>query len=189
MCFYDKSFWDLVCGLDINTITAIMSVLIAATALWVSIRSDKRSENHTKLSAYPRVMGGSFDKNVLIKRSMRHIGFEIANRGNSPAIIKNAVLFFDGKEVLRNDGHAYIDFIREKTQNFEDVKLGFFLPDGVIGIGEEKVMWELKYDTELDNIDDIIKLDILIEYESIYHDKIFVYDSRDDFETHNVKSK
>lgn len=174
------AIWAWVSGLE-------ASIFIALIALLFSIWQGFEIRKHNRLSAYTRIMGGSFDKNVPMRDNMRHIGFQITNHGNSLAIIKNAILFFDGKEVLRNDGSAYIDFISAKTKNFEDVILRFVVSDGFMGKGEKLILWELKYDTETYNIDDIQKLDLQIEYESIYQDKTFIFDSRDDFETHSMK--
>ncbi len=171
-----------------SVFTGFVSVLIAGFSLWLSKQADKRNEKQARLLVQPRLTSETFDRNVPMTSNMRHIGFEIKNNGIGPALIKNAILFFDGKEVLRNDGLAYINFISAKTQDFKEVKFEFVVPDSIIGIGKKQVMWQLQYDTITQTIDDIIKLDLQIEYESIYQDRTFIFDSRDDFKTHDEKS-
>ncbi len=184
MCFYDKSFWDILCGLDINAIIAMMSVIIAGTALWVSIRGDKRNEKKARLSVQPLlkiIAEKQWKPSLGDPNRIEQLDLKIINQGLGPAIIKNFILQFDGKELTRNDQDSHFRKAQEKLrgQGGEDAKLSFLAPDSVIQEGDNKLLLWIEYDSVKYNTDGIAKLDILVEYYSIYKDETFNCSTKD----------
>ena len=179
--------WDWVLCWEADIVTATATVVLAVTSVLASIlgflKYSKEAEKRLRqdrILAYPLVMGQSSYNKIPMEDDMRHVMFQVANRGTSPAIIRNFVLFFDGKEVARNNSRDYFNFLNRMTQEFKDTIFLVLLPDSYIGIGEEKTLWELKYNIKNQNINEIEKIDVLIEYESILQDKIYTYDGRND---------
>ncbi len=191
MCFYDKSFWDLVCGLDINTITAIMSVLIAATALWVSIRSDKRSENkarlsnersekHNRLSVKPFL---SCVRDLKVEQGIRLVTLKFVNSGVGPAVITKFILM-DGDEIVscNNSVAGYVFLIEELKPLVlepDNAKIGLFTGGDVLQAGEEHLVWKFKYTPQSGALQFTNRISFLVEYQSIYQDEVFTFDSRE----------
>ena len=187
MCFYDKSFWDILCGLDINTITAMMSVIIAGTALWVSIRADKRNEKkarlsnerterQARLSVRPLLTTiNSTDENIIDEKGddMLRVVFDVENCGVGTAIIKNFILEVNGKEITRNDIDKNQEFIEGSSTRLYFEKVGFMYPGSSIKAGGSQNLWIFEY-KEGDGAGFVPRLNIRIEYQSIYEDEIFV---------------
>ena len=174
-----------------NTVIAIASVFIAGCALWVSMRADKRNEmqarlsnerieKHNRLSVKPYLT--TIQTNI-IDNDLEHVSYKLVNCGVGPAVIKNIILFYKDDEVACNSHQDYHDFMSEKLKDFVDPTGSSLLSGSVIQIGAERVMWEFKYNHLTQNIDFLDELEIFVEYQSIYEDEVFVYDSRDILES------
>ncbi len=168
---------------DANIIIAIVSVgvacasaIIGGCALWVSMRADKRNEKQARLSVLPRL-----DQSVIMDMldGSGYYEFKIINKGLGPAIIKEWVLSFEGKEVSRGDSLAYNKFWFDKMGKFRNAKVDFISPNSAMEKGEDRLMWSFNFDHKNDDIRFIHKIDLWIKYESIYGGKNFFYDSKD----------
>ncbi len=161
------------------------SAFIAVIALGFAIWQGWQNQKHNKLSLCPLL--GS---NLLDSRSgnKRHIKFELVNNGVGPVIIESVILFFEGKEKLRDSAKEYNEFFNKNLKNFDNRNLGFLVPDSIMKTTEEQVIWDVKYNLGTDNVDFIKKLDLRVEYKSIYGDKMPAYDTREDIKFIEYKS-
>ncbi len=183
MCFYDKSFWDILCGLDINTITAMMSVIIAGTALWVSIRGDKRSERRANLSVRPFLT--TITNQIKSEKDTDSLREEVnvENCGNGAAIIKNFILEINGKEtarkeITRNDIDKNQEFLENNKSGFDFENVGFMYPNSLLKAGDSQNLYAFEYkEADISKIYLHPKINIRIEYQSIYEDEIFVFNT------------
>ena len=186
---------------DANIIIAIVSVgvacasaIIGGCALWVSMRADKRNEKQARLSVQP-LLKITADKRVKPSLSdpnrIHQLELKIINQGLGPAIIKNFILQFDGKELTRNNQNSHVRKVQEKLygQGGEDAKMSFLVPDSVIQTGDNKLLLWIEYDSVKYNTDGIGKLDILVEYYSIYKDETFACNTKDIRIRNNSKSQ
>ncbi len=159
----------------LETVTTVATVVIAGLALWVSMRADKRNEKHTRLSGTP-LLAGTRDKRIE-DSGINCYEFGIKNCGVGPAVIKNFILLYDGKEISRNNYQDYRGFMSEILKGYSNATIGSFIFDSALGAEKTKILWTFEYDPQNDDISFTEKLDVLIEYESIYKDGIYIYDT------------
>ncbi len=172
---------------DANIIIAIVSVgvafasaIIGGCALWVSIRTDKRNEKQARLLVYPYLILG---RSRIRKDSKGTVGVTLANEGVGLAFIKEFILYYDGKEVVRNNAEEYKEFLCGdliKSVGYKTTETGRVGPGACINVGEEKTLWSAEYNAEKDFGSILSRLDFYIEYQSIYGklDETFIRDSR-----------
>ena len=161
-----------------SVFTGFLSVLIAGFALWLSRQADKRNEKQARLSVQPLLQ---IVPDTSGPTRIQWLEFKIINQGLGPAIIKNFILQFDDKELTRNNQNSHVDKVKEKLERrgIEDLKIGFLIIDKVIKAEESKLLLMIEYDVEKYNTDGIEKLDILVEYYSLYKDKTFTCSTKD----------
>ncbi len=176
---------------DANIIIAIVSVgvafasaIIGGCALWVSMRADKRNEKQARLSVQPllKIIADKREKPSLNDPNRIHrLELKIINQGLGPAIIKNFILQFDGKELTRNNQKSHLRKAQEKLygQGGEGAELSFLVSDSVIQAGDNRLLLGIEYDSARYDTDGIGKLDILVEYYSIYKDETFTCNTKD----------
>ncbi len=162
-------------------VSAIISLLIFITMVWQIGQNYRRN----RLLVRPLIGSSLFTSRTGNKI---HITFEIVNYGIGPAIIENAILFFEGDEELRNSVKKYTDFFNKHLKNFNTREIGFIVPNSIMKTTEEQVIWEIKYHDKKCNVDFIKKLDLRIEYKSIYGEKMPAYDTRKDIKFIEQKS-
>lgn len=163
--------------LDINTSIALASAFVALCALGVTLWQGRQNHKHNKLSVRPLL--ATMEQHHT-KENIGYVAFELINCGVGPAIIKNFALLFGDEEVSRNNRTTYDDFLKSKLEGFMDVYTGQYVPGGAMQVGEKHVLLAFKYDTEKHDIDVIHQLNLLVDYQSIYQDEVFTYDSRKD---------
>ncbi len=152
------------------------AIIIAGLALILTILQGWQNHRHNKLSVLPRL-----DQSIIMDMldGSGYYEFKIINKGFGPAIIKEWVLSFEGKEVSRGDSLAYNKFWFDKMGKFRNAKVDFISPNSAMEKGEDRLMWSFNFDHENDDIRFIHKIDLWIKYESIYGGKNFFYDSKD----------
>ena len=166
------AIWMWVSGLEDEAYIAMASGVIAIIALWANIREGKETRKHNRLSVQPllRVL-----KSDAIKGNVRTYKIILINHGVGPAIIKNFELLYNGKRKSLNDSKTYSDFLKKKISKFKGLKRGgtnHRTKGYSIKMGEELILWKFECDKHQD-IEDIEKVNIRIEYQSIYRDKTF----------------
>jgi hypothetical protein len=164
--------------MDFNAETwvAIASAITAVCALGATIWQGQQNYKHNKLSVRPKLTAMENYENT---EEARKVTFELINAGFGPAIFKDFILVYDGKEISKNNRKTYEDFLTEKTRGFTDVGIFSFIPDSTISAGECCELFSFTYKHEQD-ASFIHKLNIRINYQSIYEDEIIEYDSRKD---------
>ena len=177
-----RVIWAVFLDLDVNIITAAMSTIIAVCVLVVTVRQKRQNLEYNQLSVRP-LLGSS----LLNSRKGRSINikFELVNYGIGPAIIETVILYFNGDEELRNSSKKYVEFINKNIKGFDKKNLGFVVPDSIIAIGERQIIWDITYNDRIDIFDFIKKLDMRVEYKSIYGVKMCPYDTRYDIKFHD----
>ncbi len=152
------------------------AIAVATLALLLTIWQGWQTRRHNRLSVRP-----SLEQFVTmnIRDGAEYYEFKLINKGVGPAVIKEWVLSFEGKEVSRGNARTYNEFWFEKIDKFANAKAGFIAPNNVMEKGEERLMWSFNYDSKTDDIRFIHKVDLWIRYESMYGVKSFFYDSKD----------
>ncbi len=181
-----EKFVAIVSALDAQTImaitaiTAIVSIFIAVVALSFSIWQGMQNRKHNRLSMYPYlVIEGIRDRN----NNEAIVGFTIKNEGIGLAFIKEFVLYYNGKEISRNNGDNYRKFLFGdivKSEGYKPTKTSHLGFDTLMKVGEERTLWLAEYNPEETDGSIISRLDFYIKYHSIYgkQDKTFIRDSR-----------
>ena len=162
--------------MDTNIIIAIASVFIATCALLFTAWQGWETRKHNRLSVKPFLLSSGQE---LIKNDLCHVEFRLVNGGVGPAIIKSFTLLFDDEVVACNNHRAHNDFMEEKLKFFIETVFYSMVPSNVIKVEKDVVLWDFKYDPQHQNIKFLDRIEILIEYQSIYQDEIFILDTRD----------
>lgn len=164
---------------------ALASAVVAGCALGVTFWQAHLMRQHNKLSVRP--MLATMERNDT-KDNAGYVEFELKNCGVGPAIIKNFVLLNGDEEVSRNNRKTYDDFLREKAQGFAKVYTGSLVPGSALSVGEKHPLLAFVYDAEKQDVSFIHRLNLVVEYQSIYQDEVFVYDSRQDRQFHGLET-
>ena len=152
-------------------LTRYLSIFIAGCVLGVTIWQGLQNRKHNRLSVRPLLMSLLSNK---IEGGIRYYEVTLVNHGVGPAIIKDFILKFNGEKVSINDAKTYKDFLDKKMKKFKKTRTGHRTKNAIIKIGEELTLWKFECDKDED-IEDIKKLKIRIEYQSIYRDEIFFH--------------
>ncbi len=183
---FEKIITVIVCFVDIDKIwvwvsnweTAIVIAVIAPVATIMQVIYNRK---HNSLSVRPFLatsVEAFYEHNEEIRMECRK--FKITNKGIGPAIITDIKLFFNGDRILYNNHEDFENALREKILN-NSIKVDIGLestsiaPRSVIAIGEEEMMWSIKFDSKIERskiVDNFDNIKIRIEYESMYKEKI-----------------
>lgn len=165
-------------SLDINTSIALASAAVALCALGVTIWQGKQNYKHNKLSVRPFLR--TFEYSDTLNSKTGRLTFELMNCGIGPAIIKNFVLLYEGKEVSRNNRKTYYEFLQKLLVDFDNLKISMYGPGAAMQTGEKLLLLSFAYDLKKQDIGFADKLNLIVEYQSIYEDEVFAYDSKRD---------
>ena len=163
---------------DAEIWVATASAVIALCALGVTIWQGRQNYKHNKLSVRPFL--GTFMYTDIVNKKTARRTFELMNCGIGPAIIKNFVLLYDGKEVSRNNRKIYYAFLQNLLADFEEVEISGYGPGAAMQIGEKLLLLSFDYNFEKQDISFTNKLNLIVDYQSIYGDEVFTYDSKRD---------
>ena len=164
--------------MDFSTDTwiALASSATALCALGLSLWEGHQNRRHNKLSVRPLLTAEQNFENIDNEKIIR---FELMNAGFGPAIIKDFILSYDGREVSKNNRKTYESFLEEKTKGFKILNIFSFVPDSSMPQHEKCELFS--FSCKLDSNPSFMnKLNLRINYQSIYQDEIFTYDSRKD---------
>lgn len=165
--------------MSIEIFIAFVSAFVAICALGVTIWQRRQNHKHNRLRVRP-----------ILTTTMEHdietgfVAFHLTNSGVGPAIIKNFVLLFRDKEISRNNWETSDDFLKSKTKGFKDVFIGQYVPGAAMQVGENFLLLSFEYNPGKHKIEFIHHLNLLVDYQCIYQDKTFTYDSRKDRKFH-----
>ena len=163
-------------------LTSIVATFYGLSTYFKEIKknSDKKEEKykHDRIKVKPLLQIVSDRSDPILHQWLE---FKIINQGLGPAVIKNFILKFDDEELTRNNYNSHISKINEKlwVQGIEDLTMKIFMPDSVIRAGQSKLLLSIKYNAEEYDFDCLKKIDILVEYYSIYKDETFTCSIKD----------
>ncbi len=180
---------------EASPITATATVVLALTSIIAAIiglstyykKNKKNSDEKKDKDKSDRLLvrpslTRSVDKRIE-EDDMRSYEFGIINCGVGPAFIKKFELSFDGKKISCNNYREYKNFLEELFKKYSEVTIGFLYPDSALAPGNVSLMWKFKYSVK-DDISFLNKLRLKVEYESIYKDKTYIYDTEKELEFH-----
>lgn len=167
--------------IDLNTLATLVTALAAVCAIGLTIWQGQQNYKHNQLMVRPILT-------VKIRYGDKgdSVAFQLINSGVGPAIIKDFVLLFKDKEVSRNNWKDYDEFIKRKTEEleFQNVRTGKYASGAAMQVGEELQLLSFEYDAKKHDIRFINDLDLLVNYQSVYQNETFTYDSRKDRKSH-----
>ncbi len=159
-------------------LTSIIAAIIGLSTYYQEIKKNsdekKDKDNRDRVAVQPLLEFGAYIGDGDKQKNKKNSKFEvtIVNRGVGPAIIKNFVLKIDGKEKSRNNSQDYHDSLGKLLENFKPLMISHLSSGSAVQVGEEIVVLRFKYNAKTDKIDFINKVEILVEYQSIYKDEI-----------------
>lgn len=155
--------------MDAQTITAICSVFIAVAALFIAVWQARATRVHNRLSVKPQLV---FERKVDNLPPVAQI--ILKNNGIGPAIVRAFDVQVDGNKIQPFDASKWETIVNEigiqyKHFNGQNLECGT-----IIGIGDINQI--LNVDTSgsqpvRDVFDALFRINIIIEYESIYGKK------------------
>lgn len=172
----------LILSLDAEIWIALAATLLAIFALVLIVLQDERNYIHHKLSVRPCICT---KKRTNTQYHTAEVTLELINCGVGPALIKNFVFFYEDQEISRNNLKSYQSFIKQNLSGFNDVHVASYLPGSVLEINQNYLLLKFQYNPKKHDVSFIHKLNLLVEYQSIYQDDLFIYDSRKDSSFHN----
>ena len=167
--------------LSAETYIAFSSAVVAVCALVVTIWQGRQNFRHNMLSVKPFL--GALEH---YEHDGKHgqLTFELINGGVGPAIIKNFILLYDGKEVARNNREDHEAFLKQLLKDYKIFDISCCIPGAAIQIGERLNLLTFGYDIEKHSIDFINKLNLVVDYQCLYKRETFTFDSRIDRRFH-----
>lgn len=161
------------------------SAVIATCALGVTFWQACVMRKHNRLSVKPFLATTEGNDK---KGDGGKVSFVIENCGVGPALIKSFALWDEDREVCKNNRKAYEDHVDKIMSGFRDILMSCFVPGFAIPVGSKHTLLEFSYSQGQD-ISFIHKLNVVVEYQSIYQDEIFTYDSRKDRQFHGREAQ
>ncbi len=165
-----------------ETWIAIASAVMAACALGVTVWQGYQNNKHNKMSVRPKLTTLTNFEEI---ETETKVSYELINAGVGPAIIKDFILFYDGKEISKNDGETYEKILRENACNTKILYVRSFAPGSSISTKECCTAFSFQYKSGQD-ISFMDRFNVCIHYFSIYEDEIFTLDTR---KTHYYSGK
>lgn len=157
---------------------SMASAVVAVCALGVTVWQGNQNYRHNKMSVRPKLTAS---EDYQDDDNGRVVSFELINAGFGPAIIKDFILVYDGKVVAQNNRKTLEDFLKKltKDKNVELLSLYSFIPDSLLLTEESSEIFSfyIQHGQDMSFID---KLNIRINYQSIYEDETWEYDSKKD---------
>lgn len=164
-----------------ETWIAIASAITAVCALGVTVWQGRQNYKHNKLSVRPMLATMEAHDE---KDNIGYASFTIENCGVGPAIIKKFILLNGDEEVSLNNRKTYDDFLRDITKDCFNIYTGSLVPGYSMPMNSKHPLLSFNYDTQKQDISFAHSLNLIVEYQSIYQDETFTYDSRKDRKFH-----
>ena len=171
MFFNIGYFMKILCTLW-DIVSANPALDVALIALVFAVWQGWRIHKHNKLSVRPVL---KIDVSNGARGDRGHYRLKLVNCGIGPAVIKDVKLLFAGYKISHNNVLDYKTFIHEKLEKFAICEIRSIMPKDVLVMGGEKNLWDFDYNPEIhtgEEIDEIRKIGLLIEYESFYEEKL-----------------
>ncbi len=174
-----EAIWAWVSSWEAETVmivTAIASIVIAGIASLATVMQGLYNRAHNRLSVRPLVTSV---RDIRVRKDKNGDSLEIRNNGTGPAIIKNVIHYLNDKVLTWDEFHT---LFYDNTDGFEPRKVSFIKVGSVLAVEGVQNLWEVGYNPKNQNIDFLNNINIRIEYQSIYEDKLFICDTNSNFE-------
>ncbi len=166
---------------EASPITAAATVVLAFTSIVATFyglstyfkeikkTSDEKEAKykHDRVAVQPLLRFKSVDTEDKQNVSIRNFKIVISNKGIGPAFIKEFIMYFNDEKVKDN---SYYNFLMKKLEAFDNRIVHHMVSGSIIKAGEEIVFISFEYDSHNKRSDFISKLDLFVEYQSIYKD-------------------
>lgn len=162
--------------MDWETYISIASAVVALCALGVTVWQGRQNDRHNKMSVRPKLTAS---EDYHDDDYGRIVSFELINAGFGPAIIKDFILVYDGKEVSKNNRKTYEDFLRHLSKDVVFQSMYSFIPGSSLSAGERYELFSFRHKQGQD-VSFIEKLNLRVNFQSIYEDETWEYDSKKD---------
>lgn len=162
---------------------ALASVVVATCALAITIWQGRQNHKHNKLSVKPLLTTSEGFEEVGRNKFITTV--EVLNTGFGPAIIKDFILIYDGQEVSKNNCQSYQELL-DKIAKPLHVNHYWFAPESSMPAEDVQELLSFEHKRD-DDISFLKKLNIKINYQSVYGDETFTYDSRKDRLYHDAR--
>ena len=159
-----------------ETSISLASAVVAVCALSVTVWQGRQNYKHNKMSVRPKLTAS---EDYQDDDKGRTVSFELINSGFGPAIIKDFILVYYGKEVSKNNCKGYEDFLMQLSKDVAFQSMYSFIPDSSLLAGERYELFSFRHKHGQD-VSFIDKLNLRVNYQSIYEDETFIYDSKKD---------
>lgn len=158
---------------DAALVISICSVIIAAVALVTIAQQNRATIEHNRLSVRPRLT-----LTVDVSISASELCIKMCNPGFGPAIIKDLVVFLDGKPIQgRPDGKEWETVFGEIGQSLIGNKTGFEEGE-TVGPGEKYSLLDLSYKRTSVDVRNVLKamekVCVRVRYGSLYDESFEV---------------
>ena len=151
-------------------VTAFAAILIAMLAFFLSMWQFLALRTHNRLSVKPHLSYEMF--NV---RTDMGFGINICNKGIGPAIIKKFQIFIDNTEIISETNQIWLKALQVMNCNYKFIQVDSLGKDTSISAGEKLPLLTIDEDVNKEQEElfqnALIRLDISIQYESIYKQK------------------
>lgn len=158
----------------------IFTCIIATCALLITFLQSRALLKHNYTSVRPLL--GTFQTQNKANNKLK-IEYELNNMGFGPAIIKDISILYNDHIIAKNNATAFTNFI-DSTFPQATKETGFLVPNSFIRPDENLTLLKLIMPINDPAIETISNLNIVIKYQSLYKEKIFTYDSREDRKYH-----
>ena len=155
-------------GWNPSIAVAVLSVFVAGCALGVTFWQGWQNDRHNRLSVRPLL---KFDVTAGAGHGRRLYKLKLTNYGVGPAIIKDIKLFSDGELVPLEKNKSIIPFILEIIKNLDSEGARGIMLEDVLVAGGEITLLDVQCDTQNQNINGVLKMGLLVRYESLYKEK------------------
>lgn len=172
---------------DSGTWLNAAAVVVAICALWLTIRSNRDTTKHNKLSVIPRLTTStSFAKQGDGTYRSLKVRVVLKNVGLGPAVVNSADILLDGLKAKANSFEDVSGLLNKVSPGIQLGGDGSFvkLNKGyAIEVGREVEIAAFQVMEPAQNLEEELKrFQFLVEYESFYGDP-FTYDTRTDAKT------
>ena len=169
----------------------LLLTIVTVIALYVSLSEGRRSQKHHEITIQPYITAQMKVSNMEAKDNpdikLECMEIKIVNRGIGPGVVTNFTLFFDKEPIAMNNHKnarlALKETILDKSVGkFTAIELTSITKGDIIAIGEEQVVLVIKYNPKDENdetIDKFYKLDLRLDYQSMYEIDMKPCDTRD----------
>jgi hypothetical protein len=156
---------------------SLASAVVAACALGITVWQACLTRKHNQLSVQPYLTTSQFEN---AENHVFTLTISLENCGIGPAIIKNFIFFDGDQEIARNNYHLVESYLKNNILSAYVFYFGFCVPGFAISAGTNHLLLQITSTSGPVNMSLINRLNIIVEYQSIYQDDVFVYDSRND---------